>query len=1209
MPSSGGIATLYNTGDLNEGTGIFTAPLSGVYIVACNVRIDGISWTVSDEIQVRIALDGKNDTNNGLAATFGSPAPNQTFSVIVNGAVHLKKGQTLQVALHSQTNTTFVVKHESGFSARYLAALPTVLGVFWKLSATSAAQKIGWYELNGYRTLFNQQVGTGMYPQDGRYTAPCNGVYYVAANIRIDGAGGQYFRTLIAINQRLDVSNGLHTINSNLKSTSFTMSVSGTVYLDKGANISVFIYSHQDTSWQVSNHSSLSIAYLSPQAASIPGVHADLLADTLANSTRTWVTIKYWRVTGAPGLYQSGSEFNPTTGVFTTSTSGFYHISAQICLEGAGSGSFRLGISVNGSISVDNGLHAIRGSPPGNYYTLCVAGVVPLNAGTRIAIVIYSDFDLSGRIRHESGLSVHLMERISPGFHAYVLAATHLSYAGWLQVPHWKTIPGTSDGLFQTGSNFVPRTGIYTVLSPGIYYVATNVGLDRITSGTANLVVSVNNELSHNNGLRATETFLPQSSQSLSLHTSGFVRLDAGDKVAIHVQSTSDSTWILNSESGFSLAYIGAPLSIPAFMATPIQSIQYARTGWFELTGPWRTSGVNSLFNSGGRAFNPQTGRFTAPIFATYWVCANVWFSGLSDTGSSLLLAIGVNGQYSLSNSFSAKRSAPASTGAFTLSVSGALQLQTGDYVSVWVGSDKDTSWTVLGQSSFSVAQVGSELLPGFSSIGPKMTSSSTGYLRQASWNNPALSGFFNTFGSTPSNGLFRAPQSGWYIVAANVQMSATGTGHSRASVAIDDNNSVNNGLHANQGDQPAQASMSVAGVVRLRAQQSLSVSAYRNTAFQFSTQGFSAVAVGSPAPMPSFHAHRWGNNLNTNGVHHIQSYNNAYYQWKYDMNTNTFNQTSGKFTAKVTGVYWVSATVELRNATGNYFQLIASVNGQFNHDGGLVSSTGVPSSSFYTMTVSGTVWLNAQDTVTLGVNSNSDVSYRIDRVDFSVHFLQYGAASTGFNSDLVSSVLKNIGWFPLENWQTVPSVANGLYQKDASFVNGTFTVSQGGVYLVSAQIRLDAADQGYFWASLSINGSNSQATSLGAVKTGATHKDYFTLSLAGALYLPAGSTLQPKVYASADKNWWAFTESGFSAAYLAPLNQVSKNSSVYSFSSSCPKTVSRTREVFPTGSTTLLRLQLSRTRDCAHRSRHVGLFLFFFLLERKVPAQSKLKE
>ena len=45
----------------------------------------------------------------------------------------------------------------------------------------------------------------------------------------------------------------------------------------------------------------------------------------------------------------------------------------------------------------------------------------------------------------------------------------------------------------------------------------------------------------------------------------------------------------------------------------------------------------------------------------------------------------------------------------------------------------------------------------------------------------------------------------------------------------------------------------------------------------------------------------------------------------------------------------------------------------------------------------------------------------------------------------------------------------------------------------------------------------------------------------------------------------------------------------IYSFSWSCPKTVLRTREVFPTGSTTLLRLQLWCTRDCAHRSRHVN--------------------
>ena len=63
---------------------------------------------------------------------------------------------------------------------------------------------------------------------------------------------------------------------------------------------------------------------------------------------------------------------------------------------------------------------------------------------------------------------------------------------------------------------------------------------------------------------------------------------------------------------------------------------------------------------------------------------------------------------------------------------------------------------------------------------------------------------------------------------------------------------------------------------------------------------------------------------------------------------------------------------------------------------------------------------------------------------------------------------------------------------------------------------------------------------------------------------------------------------------------------SLYSFSRSCPKTVSKTREGFPTSSTTLLRLQLSRTRDCVHRSRHVGFFfLFSFWRERCLPKVS----
>ena len=80
-------------------------------------------------------------------------------------------------------------------------------------------------------------------------------------------------------------------------------------------------------------------------------------------------------------------------------------------------------------------------------------------------------------------------------------------------------------------------------------------------------------------------------------------------------------------------------------------------------------------------------------------------------------------------------------------------------------------------------------------------------------------------------------------------------------------------------------------------------------------------------------------------------------------------------------------------------------------------------------------------------------------------------------------------------------------------------------------------------------------------------------------------------------------------------------------FSRSCPKTVAKTGEVFPTCVTTLfptcvttlfptcvttlLRFQFFRTmRLCPPVAAYcVFFFFFFFLLSRKVPAQSKMKE
>ena len=79
------------------------------------------------------------------------------------------------------------------------------------------------------------------------------------------------------------------------------------------------------------------------------------------------------------------------------------------------------------------------GSPPNNYYTLHVAGIVPLSAGTRVNVAVYSYADNYWRIQHESGFSMYLMERISPGVHAELSKNLVQRKTGWVNVdrlPH-----------------------------------------------------------------------------------------------------------------------------------------------------------------------------------------------------------------------------------------------------------------------------------------------------------------------------------------------------------------------------------------------------------------------------------------------------------------------------------------------------------------------------------------------------------------------------------------------------------------------------------------------------------------------------------------------------------------------------------------------------------------------------------------------------
>ena len=66
-------------------------------------------------------------------------------------------------------------------------------------------------------------------------------MYHVSCNIRLDGATGLYFRTIIAVDGVADISKGLHSIRGSPPSSYFTMVVDGNAYLRVGQRVSVYI--------------------------------------------------------------------------------------------------------------------------------------------------------------------------------------------------------------------------------------------------------------------------------------------------------------------------------------------------------------------------------------------------------------------------------------------------------------------------------------------------------------------------------------------------------------------------------------------------------------------------------------------------------------------------------------------------------------------------------------------------------------------------------------------------------------------------------------------------------------------------------------------------------------------------------------------------------------------------------------------------------
>ena len=320
--------------------------------------------------------------------------------------------------------------------------------------------------------------------------------------------------------------------------------------------------------------------------------------------------------------------------------------------------------------------------------------------------------------------------------------------------------------------------------------------MSRGAKGFFRVIIAIGGHKTANNGLHVIEGN-GGATNFRTMAVSGNLQLKKGQYTSVFVYSSTDNSYKISSESGFSCNQFSTAVGFRADIAST-QVIN--NKGFAVVATSWRTSGEPGLYYASGSKinFDVSKGELTVLEDGIYFCSAQIRVDNANSEGLMRLLVTYNKMSETNTHGFSSLDGFGGSTNYRSLAVAGTIKLYKKDTFNVWIYSSDDASYSVHSESGWGCHLMATTI--GFNAVSDESQQGTQGWTVVNSWwvarSAPEQ---YMVRGGTLYKGFFVVPIAGHYTcsVQLRVGFGTSASNYFRVILAINGLLNFNQGFSA----------------------------------------------------------------------------------------------------------------------------------------------------------------------------------------------------------------------------------------------------------------------------------------------------------------------------------------------------------------------------------------------------------------------------